>query len=147
MLRWSWASWWINPFKDMVDRSLVDTSNTLHLESLWFCFIEVMKNSLKAIKESWNTHYVRKSRYHTAHGIPDQLLFLPESVDAVDHKMEYQQPDINEIEGGVAMEDDELHKVHQQYFPYNFSVLQLQEPRTWTDSLTNYEQLIAATQT
>ena len=92
-------------------------------------------------------HYARISHYHTAHEIPDQLFFLPESVDAVDHKMEYQQPDIDEIEGSVAVKDDKLHKVHQQYFQYNFSVLQLQEPRTWTDPLSNYEQLIAATQT
>jgi hypothetical protein len=105
-----------------------------------------MRNSLKAIKESWNTHYVRKSRYYTAHGIPDQLFLLPESVDAVDHKMEYLQPDIHAIEGSVNVGDDELHKVHQEYFHYNFSILRLQEPRTWTDCLSNYEQLIAAAQ-
>ena len=60
-----------------------------------------MKNSVNAIKESWNTHYVRKLRYHTAHRIPDQLFFLPESVDTVDHKMQYLQPDFNEIESVV----------------------------------------------
>ena len=146
MLRRSWASWWINFFKDLVDRGCVDTSNTLHQECLWFCFSNVMKNSLKSIRESWNTHYVRKSRYHTAHGIPDQLFFLPESVDAVDHKMEYLQPDFSEVEGSVTLVDDESHKAYQEYFHYNFSVLRLQEPQTWTDSLYNYEQLVAAAQ-
>ena len=147
MLRRSWSSWWINFFKDLVDRDILDTSNKLHLECLWFCFSEVMKRSLEAIKESWNTHYVRRSRYHTAHGIPDQLFFLPESVDAVDHKMEYLQLNLNEIEENIAVEEDEVHKEHQEYFQYNFLILQLQEPRTWNDSLNNYERLIAAAQT
>ena len=146
MLRRSWSSQWIDFFKNLVDRGLVDTSNTIHLECLWFCFINMMRTSLDSIKESWNTHYVRKSRYHTAHGIPDQLFFLPESVNSVDHKMEYAQCDFNEIKDSVAVEDDELHKTYQEYFQYNFSTLQLQEPQTRTDALNNYEQLVAAAQ-
>ena len=146
MLRRSWSSQWIDFFKNLVDRGLVDTSNTIHLECLWFCFINVMRTSLNSIKESWNTHYVRKSRYHTAHGIPDQLFFLPESVNGVDHKMEYAQCDFNEIKDSVVVEDDELHKTYQEYFQYNFSTLQLQEPQTRTDALNNYEQLVAAAQ-
>ena len=82
MLRRSWSSWWINFFKDLVATGDLDTSSTLHLECLWFCFVKVMKKALNAIKESWNTHCVRRSRYYTAHGIPDQLFFLPESVGA-----------------------------------------------------------------
>ena len=70
-------------------------------------------------------HYARKSHYHTAHGIPDQLFFLPESVNRFDHKMEYAQCDFNEINDSVAAEDDELHKTYQEYFQYNFSTLQL----------------------
>ena len=59
MLRRSWSSWWITFFKDLVATGVLDTSGTLHLECLWFCFVKVMKKALNAIKEFWNTHYVR----------------------------------------------------------------------------------------
>ena len=60
--------------------------------------------------------------------------------------MEYAQCDFNEIKDSVAVEDDELHEAYQEYFQYNFSTLQLQEPQTRTDALNNYEQLVAAAQ-
>ena len=65
----------------------------------------------------------KSSRYHTAHGIPDRLFFLPESVDALDHKMEHLQLDLNEIEENIAVEEDQVRKVHQEYFQYNFLIL------------------------
>ena len=51
--------------------------------------------------------------------------------------MEYPQCDFNEIKDSVAVEDDELHKTYQEYFQYNFSTIQLQEPQTRTDALNN----------
>ena len=65
---------------------MLDTSNILHTQCLWFCFHPLMQKALDKIKEFWNCHYVRKSRYHTVPGIPKQLFLLPESVGAVDYK-------------------------------------------------------------
>ena len=82
MLRRSWSSWWVNFFKDLIARGALDTSNTLQLECLRFCFSPVLKRGLEEVKDSWNSHYVRKSRYHTQAGIPNQLYLLPETVGA-----------------------------------------------------------------
>lgn len=67
------SSWWINVFKDLVARGVLDTSNVLHLQCLWFCFSPLMKKALNEIKESWNCHYVRKSRHHTLPGVPKSV--------------------------------------------------------------------------
>ena len=143
MLRRSWSSWWINFFKDLVATGVLDTGSTLHLECLWFGFVKVMKKVLNAIKESWNTHYVRRSRYYTAHGIPDQLFFLPESVGAENYQKRCDQADIDEIERHINTEnEDESDPIYQEYFEYCSAMLGFQEPNTWRDSLAMFQRSI-----
>ena len=139
MLRRSWSSWWINFFKDLVATGVLDTSSTLHLECLRFCFVKVMN----AVKESWNTHYVRRSRYYTAHGIPDQLFFLPESVGAENYEKRCDQADMDEIERHINTEnEDESDPIYQEYFEYCSAMLGFLEPNTWRDSLAMFQRLI-----
>ena len=69
----------------MVDGGSLDLSDKLHFECLWFCFSKLVQNELDQVREHWNSHYIRVSRYHTPSGIPDQLYFMPGSVNAVDH--------------------------------------------------------------
>ena len=142
MLRRSWSAWWMNYFKDLVATGILDTSSKLHLECLWFCFIKVMKKGLCEIKNSWNSHYVRKSRHHTPSGIPDQLFFLPESVHAENHGKLYQQTDIAAIERHITTSDNETHQLYQEYFQYNCAVLGLREPNTWRDSFSMFRRLV-----
>ena len=143
MLRRSWASWWINFFKDLVAKGVLDTSKKLHLECLWFCFISVMKKALSEIRTSWNSHYVRKSRNYTAHGIPDKIFFLPESVGTTDYKKPYEQSDLQEIELQVNVPaEHEIDDVYQEYFAYSSAMLGLQEPQNWRESLAMYERMI-----
>lgn len=72
------ATWWINFFKDMVDGRLVDLTQELEIECLWFCFSKLLQNVLDEVKEHWNTHRIRKSRRDTLSGWPDSLYYLPE---------------------------------------------------------------------
>ena len=143
LLRKSWSSWWINFFKDLIARGILDTSNTLHLECLWFCFSPVLKKGLEEIKESWNCHYVRKSRYYTQAGIPNQLFLLPETVGANDYKKEYDEQDLSEIEDtlNVSIEND---SEYQEYFSYSAGVLGLGQAQTWRQALAAYERLLQA---
>ena len=62
------ASWWINFFKDLVDRGVVDLEKELHKECLWFCFSGVLQSALDDMKKYWNTHYIRQSRHETVAG-------------------------------------------------------------------------------
>ena len=143
MLRRSWASWWINFFKDLVSTGVLDTSSELHLECLWFCFGKIMKKALNDVKESWNNHYVRRSRHYTAHGIPHQLFFFPESVDAADYQKGYAQRDFEEVESHInTATENESHQPYQEYFEYSTAMLGLQEPNTWGESLRMFQRLI-----
>ena len=141
MLRKSWSSWWMNFFKNLVARGVLDTSNQLHLQCLCFCFTGIMKQALHEIKESWNCHYVRKSRYHTPAGIPDQLFILPESVGASDYKKMYDEGDFQEAEHSINL-PVENNCVYQDYFSYSAGVLELESPQNWREALTMYERLI-----
>ena len=143
MLRRSSSSWWMNFFKDLIARGALDTSNTLQLECLWFCFSPVLKRGLEEVKDSCNSHYVRKSRYHTQAGIPNQLYILPETVGAEDFKREYDGHDLIQIEDSVKV-STENYSAYQEYFAYSAGVLGIGRIQTWRDALSAYERLLEA---
>ena len=85
----------------------------------------------------------KKSRYYTAHGIPDQLFFLPESVGAVNYQKRCDQANMDEIERHINTEnEDESDPIYQEYFEYCSAMLGFQEPNTWRDSLAMFQRLI-----
>ena len=63
----------------MLEQGIVDTTNTLHMECLWFCFAGLLQRNLNQAKTHWNTHYVRKSRHDTISGKPNFLYYMPET--------------------------------------------------------------------
>lgn len=69
------SSWWIDFFKDMAAAELLDIGSEFHLECLWFCFQSLLQNDLNKVKNNWNTHRIRRSKYGTAPGVPDILFF------------------------------------------------------------------------
>ena len=71
-------------FKDLVERSIVDTSSELSMSCLWFCFKAIF--DLDHVRDHWNTHYIRKSRHDTIPGRPDELFCLPENSGFEDFK-------------------------------------------------------------
>jgi hypothetical protein len=143
MLRRSWSSWWINYFKDLVDTGILDTSNRLHTECLWFCFCDILQRELDDMKESWNSHYVRASRHHTRHGIPNKLYFTPESVGVDDHKQLCLSSDITAVETEVPVAvTNGLSAHYQEYFTYASNELALGNPQNWRTAQANYENLV-----
>jgi hypothetical protein len=104
-LRKNWSSWWINFFKDMVDTGDLDTSNSMHMECLWFSFNKVIENELSQVQSNWNNHYIRKSRYRTMAGIPNKLYFLPEEVGSEDYQKPFNPADLGEAEYEVHSTD------------------------------------------
>ena len=77
-LRKDHANWWINFFKDLAEEGTVDITIPLHVECLWFSFADLLQKNLNEVKELWNSHYIRKSRYDTLQGRPDSLYYFPE---------------------------------------------------------------------
>ena len=54
------------------------TGNELQMECLWFCFSGLIQQDVDRVKEHWNSHYIRGSRYDTVKGRPNELFYLPE---------------------------------------------------------------------
>ena len=83
-LRRNRSTWWMNYFRDLVERELFNPLNELQTEALWYCFSCVIQKDLNKVKEQWNTHRIRKNGHDTVPGVPDELYFLPEAHGGVD---------------------------------------------------------------
>ena len=55
-LRKNWSNWWINFFKDLIERENLNITDPIQRECIWFCFSNLIQSSLDEVKESWNTH-------------------------------------------------------------------------------------------
>lgn len=140
-LRKNRTNWWMNFFKDLVDREVFTPGNILHAECLWFCFAGILQNDLDKVKHHWNSHYIRASRYDTIKGRPDELYFLPERHGGVDNliqaisseQLEYLSENLifNEVEND-----------YQEYFDYLILNSELQMPVDWRDALDLYNAII-----
>jgi hypothetical protein len=42
----------------MVDIGDLDTSNSMHMECLWFSFNKISENELSQVQSNWNNHYI-----------------------------------------------------------------------------------------
>ena len=64
-LRRSRSTWWMNYFKDMIERGHLNTDNGPEMECLWICFSSLILKDRDLVKEQWNTHRIRASRHDT----------------------------------------------------------------------------------
>jgi hypothetical protein len=66
-------------FKDIQLSARLDNSSDLHLDTLHFVFLPMIDKELELVKEEWNTHVIRHSRYFDSPpGIPNALYFFPD---------------------------------------------------------------------
>ena len=72
------ASWWIDFFYDLHESDILNLTNEIHMETLWYCFADLLQADLNKVKEYWNSHRIRKSRHGSTSGVPDMMYFLPE---------------------------------------------------------------------
>ena len=87
LFRKSCSTWWINFFKDLNEQRILDPTSELQTECLWFCFSDLIQQTLDDVKEQWNTHYICRSRFDTVDhkGRPDSLYYLPELNIGINH--------------------------------------------------------------
>ena len=57
------AGWWREFFKYMESTETVNFANIIDTECLWYCFSTILQNDLNSVKDHWNTHRIRKSRF------------------------------------------------------------------------------------
>ena len=137
--RKSMGSWWINFFKDLVDKGIVDLEKELHKECLWFCFSGVLQIALDDMKKYWNTHYIRQSRHETVAGVPDILFFLPENSGGTDCLISVPQEKIDEMNLECQCVEEE--SIFQEYFEYSMETEGIQYPTRYDEALTLFSYL------
>ncbi|KAH3805355.1 hypothetical protein DPMN_133657 [Dreissena polymorpha] len=101
---------WMNHFKDMSDFGLLDTSDSVHLECIKYCFLLVISKDLNEVCNIWNTHCVRRNnRISCPAGKPEVLFFQPEVHGARDCKISLvDQRELNEREREYSQRPPEL---------------------------------------
>lgn len=135
------STWWRSFFSDLEARGLIDLSYKLSKECLWYCFSGVLQNDLDTVKEHWNTHRIRKSRYNTVAGRPDSIFYLPEQHGGVgnilmqvpENEINYATEEIVEMEQGND---------HQEYFDYVTEALRLPPASDWQEAHRLYNRLM-----
>ena len=135
------SNWWMNFFKDLVDRGELSTSNVFQMECLWFSFSPSIQKELDEVRRHWNSHYIRKSRHDTVAGRPDELFSLPECVD-VENQLQ--------AIGNAKFQDmfQYCHDYQEEYLYQEYSRTiathgQFEEPNSWQEALDLYRQLLA----
>ena len=139
--RKSRSNWWINFFKDLIDRGQLSTSNLLQMECLWFSFSGLIQKELNEVCQHWNTHYIRKSRHDTVAGRPDELYYLPECVDAENQLQAVRSDQFQDMLH--YCHDYQGENLYQEYFQTIASLGNFGDPNNWQEALALYRQLLA----
>ena len=110
------STWWINYFKDLIEKGHLNTDNGLQMQCLWICFSSLIQKDLDEVIEHWNTHRIRPSRFDTISGIPDELFYLPERHEGVDElTLPISEELINYAQENVLNYEPEQN-IHNEYF-------------------------------
>jgi hypothetical protein len=141
-LRRNRSGYWIDFFKDLVEQTTLQLGNTLHMECLWFCFSWLIQQDLDRVKDHWNSHYIRKSRYDTVSGIPNILYYLPEYNGKQDCVCPVDDQEIEEMMTHCEIENGQ-NSIYIDYFESVMYELQLQFPRNENEALDLFQQFIA----
>ena len=89
--------WWMNYFKDLHDRRILDDSNVFHTECLRFCFLGTFQDELTTFMTFWNHHPIWKFKNsESSAGIPDYLYYKNGSNNSLsrDYKIKVDMVDI-----------------------------------------------------
>ena len=134
------SSWWRTFFQDLEANGKIDMTSETNKECLWYCFSGVLQADCDAVKDRWNTHYIRRSRHNTVRGRPDSLFFLPEYHGAVNNLLTRVAPNELECVSQQTIAEQFCNEC-QEYFDYVSQGLNIAAPTTWKEAFQQYEQL------
>ena len=137
ILRKTMSSWWTNFFKDLLEQGIFYTTNTLHMECLWFCFAGLLQRNLNQAKTHWNTHYVWKSRHDTVNGKPNLLYYMPETYNGESGLIKkVQENEVKNVRNNLV--ETEVQNDYQyvlEYFQYVLENCNISQPSHWREAL------------
>lgn len=138
------SCWWRNFFKDLESAGEIHTTSEIKMEALWFAFSKIIQDDLDRVKEHWNTHRIRKSKFQTVAGRPDSLYFLPEETYTLDCKQEISQNEFRDVSENVVVR--EYANEYTEYFNYLLEDNNIQSPNDWGSALELYRFILSVCQ-
>eukprot|EP00794_Sanderia_malayensis_P002894 gene2894-3345_t len=140
-LKKSWSSWWISFFKDLESKGDLNMFDPVQKECLWFCFAKIVQTSLDEIKNNWNIHYIRKSRFDTVSGRPDALYTIPEFHGGIsDLIVPVTNADLDYAYSHLVEASDN-NSDYEEHFQYVIDELQLTAANDWKTGLDLYKTI------
>ena len=100
----------------MIEREVFVPGNELQDECLWFSFCGILQEDLDHVRNHWNSHYIRESRFDTIGGIPDELYCIPEYYGMNDFIVPVPSDKICHARNANPIQNEE--NVLQEYFQY-----------------------------
>ena len=141
-LRRNRTTWWINYFKDLIERGIYNPGNIYEDEALWYCFHQSIQKDLDEVQQHWNTHRIRNSSHGTVPGRPDELFFLPELHGGEDGLLLHMdETSLDFLSEELLNYPDEEENIHREYFDYAVHAHNLETPKTWQDAENMYNFL------
>lgn len=92
------------------------------------------------MREYWNTHFIRRSRYNTISGRPDVLYELPAICGGENGLIGVAAVDLVCAEDQIHTSDNE--NEYKDYFEYLMTAVPLHQPENWEDALCLFKTLI-----
>lgn len=136
---------WINFFKDLRYQGAYDDSQSIHVETLKFCFKALIQSDLDKVKSTWNHHLIRVSKNaESPGGRPNILYHFPNNYNVTDCGF---QPDIEELEIVKSMYTEEPQTLPCQNDMIELARIIMEEnslnlPRNRTEAESLYHELI-----
>ena len=127
--------WWKHFFVDLESNGRLDITSLIDRECLWFSFASIIQSELDVMKDHWNSHRIRSSRFETVPGKPDVLYYLPDiSGGASDLKLHVTEQEPIAVSEYIATESNPTNE-YQEYFEYAIRSLQLENPSNYQQGL------------
>ena len=92
------------------------------------------------VMDHWNTHYIRRSRYDTVSGRPDELFYLPELHSGKDCLNQVTEQECHFVRENY-LTPRESRNEYQEYFAYVMQTAGLLQSKSWREALALYQQL------
>ena len=125
----------------MCDRGTLNMADPLQRECLWFCFARVLQTGLDEVRDSWNTHYIRKSHYETVAGRPDSLYTIPEFHGGIGGLIVPVQNTALDYAHTHLVDHTYQQTEYEEYFQYVMNEMRLETPKVWREAHSLYMEI------
>ncbi|CAB4031362.1 Hypothetical predicted protein, partial [Paramuricea clavata] len=101
-------------------------------------FHQLLQEDLSSVQLHWNSHYIRKSRFDTISGRPDELYFLSECPGGRNYIKSVTDEQFDDMSQYCHEYNED--NLYQEYFGEIFEQLHLGEPTNWRECLDQYNR-------